>query len=58
MAASGYKSMGMDKTGMSAANATGAADTMAANANWLIDIDKTQEQQKIKFDDQGPEPEV
>ena len=54
----GDKSMDMEKTGFSAAVAAGA-DTAAANVNWLIDIDKAEEQPKIKFDNQeeekGPE---
>ena len=33
--------------------AEAAADTAAANVNWLIDIDNTQEQAKIKFDNQA-----
>ena len=45
------KSMEMEKTGMSSAvGAAGADNTVAANVNWLIDIDKAQEQPKIKFE--------
>ena len=57
--AAGDKSMEMEmeKTGMSAVGAAGADDTVAANVNWLIDIDKAQEQPKIKFEIQE-EPDV
>ena len=46
----GDKSMEMEKTGFSAAEAANAG-TVAANVNWLIDIDKDQAQPKIKFED-------